>query len=147
MSDPTPQQPPISAPRRIINLIVSGVFFVLAVLGMILPLLPTTPFLLLTSYFLVRSSPRLHRRLMESKVFGGFLRDWENYRGIKVHVKVMTIFLVVGVVAASLLFGGLPLGLKIFLVVLAIVGIGVVLYLPTIRSETHSNDNGTFYGD
>ena len=62
--------------RRMLYLLLAGGFFVLAMAGVILPGLPTTPFLLLTSYFLVRSYPRLNERLIKSKLFGPILVDW-----------------------------------------------------------------------
>ena len=64
--------------RRILYVVLAAVFFVLAIIGVVLPGLPTTPFLLLTSYFLSRSWPRMHQRLMDNKVFGPILRRFQR---------------------------------------------------------------------
>ncbi|NOY28703.1 MAG: DUF454 domain-containing protein [Planctomycetes bacterium] len=50
----------------------------LGIIGIALPGLPTTPFLLLTSFFLARSWPRMHQRLLASKLFGPVLRPWKQ---------------------------------------------------------------------
>ena len=64
--------------RRILFIALAGVFFVLAIIGVVLPGIPTTPFLLLTSYFLSRSWPRMHQKLMSNKVFGPILRRFQR---------------------------------------------------------------------
>ena len=70
------------------TLIVAGhVSVALGVAGLFLPLLPTTPFLLLAAACYVRSSERHHRRLMESRVFGPILRDWEEKRAVPLRAK------------------------------------------------------------
>ena len=56
------------------------VFVALGAVGAVLPLLPTTPFILLAAGCFARSSPRLHRWLLESELFGPTLRDWEQRR-------------------------------------------------------------------
>lgn len=108
-------------------------FLVLATLGTVLPLLPTTPFLLLAAACLARSSPRLLAWLRRSPLFGPLLRDWERDRGVRLHVKVVAVTTVVLVVGASLAFGDLSRPLQIALVLLSAVGIAVVLRLRTVR--------------
>ena len=65
----------------------------LAVLGVFLPLLPTTPFLLLASACYVRSSERLHGWLMGNRLLGGYIRNFKERRGIPVRAKVTTVIL------------------------------------------------------
>ncbi len=66
---------------------------VLAVLGVFLPLLPTTPFLLLASACYVRSSERLHGWLMGNRLLGGYIRNFKERRGIPLRAKVTTVAL------------------------------------------------------
>jgi len=103
-----------------------GVFaLVLGVLGMFLPLLPTVPFLLLASACFARSSERLHKALLNHKVLGPYLRDFEQGKGMPFKAKLYTLALLWGSVAFSLyrLDGT---GLKAMLLV---VGVGVTVYL------------------
>lgn len=72
----------------------------LGILGVFLPLLPATPFLLLASACYLRGSERLHRKLMESRVLGSYIRNFQRGRGIPLRAKVLTIALL----WASLLF-------------------------------------------
>lgn len=66
---------------------------VLAVLGVFLPLLPTTPFLLLASACYVRSSERLHGWLMGNRLLGGYIRNFKERRGIPLRAKFVTVAL------------------------------------------------------
>jgi uncharacterized membrane protein YbaN (DUF454 family) len=62
---------------RLFFLFLVAVCFLLACVGIVIPGPPTTPFLLLTSYFLVRSFPQLNSRLLKSRFFGPILTDWQ----------------------------------------------------------------------
>ena len=73
------------------------IFFLLAVVGVVLPGIPTTPFLLLTSYCFVRSSPALNRRLLRSTLFGPLLRDWHERGGVRKDVKRLAYASIAGV--------------------------------------------------
>lgn len=114
-----------------------GLFFVgMGYLGSILPVLPTTPFLLLASYFFARSSPRLHRWLRRTPYFGRLVRDWEEHRGIRPRVKALAISIVVLVVGSTILFSAAPGWAKWCAGGLAAIGVSVILFaVPTVRPE------------
>lgn len=62
---------------------VIGLFFVgLAILGVALPILPTTPFLLVAAACFAKSSPEMQKRLLANKTFGPLIHDWQKYRSI-----------------------------------------------------------------
>jgi uncharacterized membrane protein YbaN (DUF454 family) len=133
--DHNPSPPPARGIRRWVY-VVLGLFFVgLAVLGGLLPVLPTTPFLLLASFFFLRSSPALNAWLLRSRLFGPLLRDWQRHRGVRPHVKIGAVAVLVPVIGASALFGNLPPYLLVLLLVLGLIGLIVVLRLPVIRAE------------
>lgn len=66
----------------------------LALAGIFLPLLPTTPFLLTAAWAFYRSSPALYRRLMEHPRLGPYIRNFREHRAIPLHVKVWSVGLI-----------------------------------------------------
>lgn len=79
-----------------------GLFFVaLAVLGAALPVLPTTPFLILAASCFAKSSPRLHKKLLDNRVFGPLIRDWNDHRSIPKKGKVIAIVSMIAAVSWS----------------------------------------------
>jgi uncharacterized membrane protein YbaN (DUF454 family) len=125
----------VSRIRRAIYVSLGVVFLVVAILGVFLPVLPTTPFLLLTSYFFVRSSPALHVRLLGSRLLGPFLRDWHRYRAVRPHVKMVAITTVLLTMTASVLLGRLSTTIVWVLLILGTTGLTVVLRLPVVRGN------------
>lgn len=105
--------------------VIGCIAVLLAVLGVFLPLLPTTPFLLLASACFARGSERLHRWLLNNKLFGEYLRNVESGRGIPLRAKITAIALLWASLAFSL-FEVQGLALK---GVLIAVGVGVTIYL------------------
>jgi uncharacterized membrane protein YbaN (DUF454 family) len=84
----------------------------LGVVGIFLPLLPTTPFVLLAAFFFSRGSERLHRWLREHPRFGGYVRDWEAEQVIPPFAKLASTLLMVPSVGWVLLTRDLPLPLS-----------------------------------
>ena len=79
---------------KIILAILGSLSFALAVAGIFLPLLPTTPLLLLAAWCFVHSSPRLYEWLMQHPKFGPYIRNFRENRAIPLHVKVVSITLI-----------------------------------------------------
>lgn len=73
--------------KKILLLILGHFFLVLGIIGAFLPVLPTTPFLLLAAYFYSKSSDRIHNWLMNHKQFGPSLRDWHHHGVISLKAK------------------------------------------------------------
>lgn len=126
---------------RPLYLSLAGLFLALATAGVFLPLLPTTPFLLLTSWFLVRSSPSAHARLVRSPLFGPLLRDWERERGVRLQVKLSALAVLTLVVAVSLFTAALPAALQVLLVALAALGATVIVRLPTVAGPSSAGQS------
>jgi uncharacterized membrane protein YbaN (DUF454 family) len=128
-----PAPPLATGWRRVLYVGLGLVFVGFGYLGVILPGVPATPFLMIASYFFVRSSPRLHRWLLRSPVFGPLLRDWERHRGIRRPIKIFAVCMVVTVVSCSIAFSHLPVWAKCCIAALALVGIATILCVPTVR--------------
>ena len=81
---------------QIFLLKIAGIFFVgLAGLGVVLPLLPTTPFLLVATACFAKSSPRFHQKLLDNKVFGPLITNWCETRSIPKKAKVIALLSII----------------------------------------------------
>jgi uncharacterized membrane protein YbaN (DUF454 family) len=118
--------------RKAVYIALASLFLALGIIGVLLPGLPTTPFLLLSSYFAARSSPRFHNFLLRSKLIGPILRDWQEHKGIRPHVKWQATALV-GIALAILAYTApLPAVAQGIVFLLGFVGLCVIWRLPTI---------------
>jgi uncharacterized membrane protein YbaN (DUF454 family) len=126
--------------RKFLYLAVAGVALGLALLGIFLPGLPTTPFVLVASYYLVRSSTRLHEKLMTSRLYGAILRDWHVHRGVQPHIRARAITIVSAVVVISLLVARPPLPVVLVIAALALCGLTVIWRLPVLESPEFSSE-------
>ncbi|AIX74519.1 MAG: DUF454 family protein [Mixta calida] len=88
--------------QRIILLIIGWLAIVLGALGVVLPLLPTTPFILLAAWCFARSSPRFHHWLLYRSWFGKYLRHWQQHRALPPGIKGRAMLLTVATFALSL---------------------------------------------
>jgi uncharacterized protein len=107
-------------------------FLVLGVIGVVLPILPTTPFLLLAAACYARGSSRLYGWLLGNRTFGPLIRDWRAHRTIPRRARRNAIALLVVVLGLSvILFVETP----VLRVVLVLIGIGVVVFLARIPAS------------
>ena len=115
-------------PARLFFLILGCTCFALGVVGAFLPLLPTTPFLLLAAACWARSSPRFHDWLMNHRVFGPTLRSWRAHRALPPGVKGKAIALLLVVLAGSAWMVSYPPSRWI----IAGVGVALVVFLARL---------------
>lgn len=101
----------------------------LAFLGVLLPLLPTTPFLLLAGTCFARSSPELHERILNMPLFGEYLRQWDRSRTVPKAAKRKAWLLIAASFSVSIYLVESS-GLSLFLVALACVMLCSVALLP-----------------
>lgn len=92
----------------------------LAIAGIFLPLLPTTPLLLLSAALFLRSSPRLYDWLLNHPRLGPYIKNFREYRAIPLRVKVVSVSLVWLTLGYCIVFVFEPLWLKVVLALLAV---------------------------
>ncbi len=107
----------------------------LGLVGMFLPVLPTTPFLLLAAVCYARSSPRLHHWLLHNRWFGAYIRNYREGRGMTRSHKTAVLLLLWLTIGSSAVFA-----IQLWWVRLLLIGIagGVtfhILKIPTYRPE------------
>jgi uncharacterized membrane protein YbaN (DUF454 family) len=112
--------------KRLWYLAMAGGAFSLTLVGLVVPGIPTVPFLLATSYYLARSSPRLNERLRRTSFFGPILREWEEQGGVSRVSKGKLTGLTLAIVGITIILAPLtPVTLLVILIIssLSIYGI------------------------
>jgi uncharacterized membrane protein YbaN (DUF454 family) len=117
---------------RALFLIAGTVALGLGILGVFLPVLPTTPFVLLAAACYARGSRRFHQRLLANRTFGPIIVEWERHRSIPYRTKLAAVVLMSLTMATSIVFFVRPVWLK---AVLAIMGIALALWLYRLPSR------------
>ena len=103
-------------------LVILGWFFIgLAVIGVVLPILPTTPFLILALTIFAKSSPRFHQMLLNNKMFGAVLKQWEEKKTVPRGIKLKAAMLVLASFSFSVYLLKSKIILQIMLIVIAVI--------------------------
>lgn len=80
--------------HKVLYILFGTLSLALGIIGIFLPLLPTTPFLLLTAALYVRSSPRLYNRLLHHKYLGSYIRNFRENKAIPLRAKIISVSLI-----------------------------------------------------
>ncbi len=113
-------------------MIIAGTFSVgLGILGIFLPLLPTTPFLLLAAACYARSSERFSNWLLNNKLLGNYIKNYREKKEVPLKVKALTISLLWITIGCSVVFAVHVLLVRIILILIAI---GVTIHILHIRT-------------
>ena len=101
--------------------------------GVFLPILPTTPFLLLSAACYYKGSERMHRWLLSNKLFGSYIRNYKEGKGISLTAKILTLFLLWITIFFSAFYMIRNFPIQIVLFAIAIAVTIHVITLPTFR--------------
>ena len=116
---------------RIVYIVTGIVSLILGFIGIFLPVLPTTPFVLLSAYCFSKSSPRLYQWLISNKTFGPIILEWQESRTISPAVKKRAILLIVITFSITILFFVDQIYLQFLLLFLATVLITYIARIPS----------------
>ena len=119
-------------------LIISGtISLVFGIIGIVLPILPTTPFLLLAAACYARGSQRFYNWLMNNKWFGNYIKNYHKGRGVPLQFKIFTISLLWITILFSIYY---VIDNFLVEVILFIIAIGVTIHIFTIKTFKKSVD-------
>ncbi|MCW3999602.1 MAG: YbaN family protein [Candidatus Bathyarchaeota archaeon] len=133
--------PPISQSKikkqkalRVLLMIVGTISLALGTIGLFLPILPTTPFLLLAAACYLRSSERMHKWLLGNRWFGEYIKNYQAGRGIPMKTKLVALAVLWGTILYSTFF--VVDEVLVLQVVLVAIAVGVsahLIRLPTFK--------------
>ena len=133
--------------RRIIYITLGTFFLILGAIGIFVPLLPTTPFWLLTCWFYVRSSERLYNRVMSNRYFGPHIKGFVEDKAIPLRSKIITIaimwlstiitsLLLVGYWWVKALLGLISIGVSWLIPLLSLSIVALLLYRSSFKASS-----------
>lgn len=120
---------------RLIFASLGVVFVITGLIGIVVPILPTTPFMLLAAACFARSSERFYRGLKNNRVFGPIITEWELQRTMPKKIKIRATVLILMVFSISIVFFASNPTLQIILAVIAIILIAFLLRIPSSKQQ------------
>lgn len=126
--------------QRLLLLSLGWLAIALGTLGIVLPLLPTTPFMLLAAWCFARSSPRFHHWLMWRSPFGRYLRHWQKHRAMPPGTKGRAIALIAISFALSLYLVKV-LWVRVMLLILLLTLLFFLWRIPVVDTQTDKRDS------
>lgn len=127
------KDPKLGKIKRCFFIAVGTIFLALGAVGILLPILPTTPFLLLSAACYYKGSEQMHRWMLNNRLFGNYIRNYKEGKGISLRAKAFTISLLWVVITYSALFMVNAIIVQIFLFIIAI-GVSIhIITIPTFK--------------
>lgn len=113
-------------------IIIGSTSLLLGIMGLFLPILPTTPFLLLSAFCFSKSSDNLYRKLLGNKYFGSYIRDYQEGKGIPKRVKTFALITLWTAIGFSIFF---LIDSILFKSLLIIVATAVTIHILSVKTK------------
>jgi uncharacterized protein len=124
--------------KKIVFRILGFTSLTLGIIGIVVPVLPTTPFLLLSSSFFLKSSKKLYHWLLNNKILGQYIKDFQEEKSISLTVKISSISLLWITISISAIFFVHILWLKLLLFAISI---GVTIHILHYKTKKNKGNN------
>ena len=118
---------------RWLLIIIGSIFVALGIIGIFLPIVPTTPFLLVAAACYAKSSTRLYNWLLNNRYFGSYIKNWREGRGVPWRTKIYALSLMVLTIGYSVIFVVPIFFVKVLLVIIALLVGRHIYFLPTLK--------------
>ena len=123
-------------------LIFFGSFFlIIGIIGIFIPILPTTPFLLLTAACYARGSEKFYNWLINNKWLGEYIKNYQKGKGIPLNIKILTISLLWLSIGFSTFIIVTIFLIQIILIIIAIVVTIHILTIKTMKKDSRKTEN------
>lgn len=109
----------------------------LGLIGAFVPVLPTTPLVILAAYFFSKGSARMHRWLVTRPYLGNMISEWERHRVIRMRAKIMSTAVIIPLFAYTLIYVQVHLAVK---VAVALIGAAVLTFIWTRASRPKTEE-------
>ncbi len=120
-------------------LIIAGIISVfLAFLGIFLPILPTTPFLLLAAFLFSKSSDKFYNWLINNKLFGSFIKNYREGKGVSRQAKFISLTSLWLIMGSTIIYAVHNIYIRILLLIIAIAVTIHLLMIPTFNKKKKS---------
>lgn len=124
--------------KKYLYITIGSFFVLLGIIGAFLPIMPTTIFLIIATYFYARSSERLYHALIYNKYFGKLIRDYMENKSMPLRSKILALTMLNGFISYAIIFAANHYVLQLLLFHIALF---VSLFILSLRtSDTNAKD-------
>lgn len=116
---------------KTLYIVLGSISLALGILGIFLPLLPTTPFLLLTAALYFKGSPRLYNWLLNHRYFGPYIRNFRENKAIPLRAKIISLALMWGTMLYCIFF---LIPLTWIKILLGLIAAGITYYILSFKT-------------
>ncbi len=109
-------------PLKLLYILLGTISLLLGITGVVVPGLPTTPFLLLTAWLYLKGSERLYNRLLKTKVVGNYIREYQKQKGMTFKQKISSIGVMWFMITISVVFFIPDVTVKVIVLIVGAIG-------------------------
>ena len=120
--------------KNLVFVILGYISVFVGIIGIFLPILPTTIFLIIGSYFFMKGSPKLNKKLLSNKYLGPYIKNYRENRGMPLKSKITSITMIWLSILATIIFFLDNIYLQILLLIVAISVSTYIYSLNTLES-------------